>query len=535
MASELLKQLSLWYLSLPVCIFVFGYCRWPVTIIVCMLLGAALYPSCRPLFFHSPHSLFQTIFFHKRHLQYIAFTACVLLLLSGVGGYGSQDGDWYKHNAILSALIRHDWPAAYTFKIPNNQLAIAKTITLTNVPLIYYMAYYLPAAIVGKLFGWFWANQALFLWTFLGLCLSIAWFLLLIQRISVGALCLFAAFSGLDAFGIAVLRLFFLGESLNIPDWYHIERWAGHWEYPSHVTSLFWAPGQGICAWIVSGLMMQALLSEKPKHVVIFLLSLTAFWSPFVSLGIVPFILADFLCDHQPVFKRLRLYFSTANLCGLVILIMFGLFYLSKFFPSPVPFIPVEAGVIFSSQIFPGLFWHEIALLIVLFCLMEYGIFALLIWRSRLPLMAVERQIFVVSVGILSLLPFFRYGFWNDLVMRTSLPALFFIAVFTARALYAKSTSVKIRWLIAIALILGSVNVFVEFNRHMKETRLLGKLYTLPTQYVLYDIPHTNITPSFFTQYIGSVDSPFFQYLAKPPMPSPPDEILSVTTTKRTP
>ncbi len=516
---------SLAYLAMPYGIFILGYLRWYAA----LLALSALLAGCWLSFSRSSVQFEQgAVSITKKQGMGVLLVAFALLIISGVGGYGFQDGDWYKHDAILSALIRHEWPVAYSFKMPSPQ-------AITHVPLIYYTAYYLPAAVIGKIFGWFWANQAFFLWTYLGVCLAICWFFLLVGKYRNGLLAVFFAFSGFDVIGIAVLRKFFLQEPLSIVHWFHIERWAGNWEYPSHMTSIFWSPNQGICAWIVSGMVLYEFLYAKQRHHLLFLLSLTVFWSPFVTLGFLPFLVGELLFEQQPFLRKVRAYFSMSALCGLVLILVFGLFYASKFYPSPVPFSPVEQGTIFSSPAFPGLFWYETLALLVLFCVLEYGVFALLIRQSRLPLNPIERRIFWVSVGVLSLLPFFRYGFWNDLVMRVSLPSLFFIAVFLARALYAVTTSARMRGLIVAALVIGALNVVVEVKRHVVETYRTGTLYTLPSLEVLYDIPDTKMIPSFFTQYIGSAESPFFTYLAKPPMPSPPNEILSVTTTERKP
>ncbi len=55
-------------------------------------------------------------------------------MLSGIGGIGFQHYDWNKHNAILSDLVRESWPVGYTYYG-------------RPVALVYYIAYYLPAAL----------------------------------------------------------------------------------------------------------------------------------------------------------------------------------------------------------------------------------------------------------------------------------------------------------------------------------------------------------------------------------------------------
>lgn len=523
---QVLVAISVAYLFLPNCLFLAMYLRWDVAMILFLIF---LVGGMRFFFMprQSPRSSL-LCGFRQKPLWFMFLVLCVLMLLSGIGGYGSQDGDWQKHNAMLSALIRHQWPVAYSLTLPAAQTPLPQSPSVASVPLVYYIAYYLPAAVIGKLFGWFWANQALFLWTFLGACLAIGWFQALSQQAGYLPVVIFCVFSGLDALGISIVRFVFLGESPGMAHWVHIERWAGNWEYPSHVTSIFWAPHQGICAWIITGLLVNELVYAESKRRVLFFLSLTALWSPFVMLGAIPYIIGELAWDTGSMRKKAADYISMLNLCGGLLLAVCGIFYLSKSYPSPLPFVPVEQGLIFSSPVVPGLSVGETLFLLALFCVLEYGIYALLIHQSHLPFNAKERRLFLISVGILTLLPFFRYGFWNDLAMRASLPALFLLAVFLTRALYYPATRKSIRLLIVASLLIGALNVAVEITRHLAEISASGQWYRLPSPGALYDIRQAGVSTSFFTQYIGSAQSPFFQFLAKPLVPS--EEILPIET-----
>ena len=80
---------------------------------------------------------------------------------------------------------------------------------------------------------------------------------------------------------------------------------------------------------------------------------------------------------------------------------------------------------------------------------------------------------FVVSIGTLLFLPWFRYGIYNDLVMRASLPSLFLLCYWCADVLarhrVAPRRKVSTRHLaivgLAIALCVGSITAFVEVAR----------------------------------------------------------------------
>ncbi len=54
-----------------------------------------------------------------------------------------QDGDYFKHNAFINDLIKYPWPLAYEQTGPDDIPRILNT----------YVGYYLPSALIGKLFG----------------------------------------------------------------------------------------------------------------------------------------------------------------------------------------------------------------------------------------------------------------------------------------------------------------------------------------------------------------------------------------------
>lgn len=63
-----------------------------------------------------------------------------VFIISGMGAIaGAQSGDYNRSNAILSDLVKYKWPVVYEEQ--NN-------ISVMN----YYIAYYIPGALVGKLF-----------------------------------------------------------------------------------------------------------------------------------------------------------------------------------------------------------------------------------------------------------------------------------------------------------------------------------------------------------------------------------------------
>ncbi|MCP4404425.1 MAG: hypothetical protein GY801_44880 [bacterium] len=456
-------------------------------------------------------------------LLMVLAVAFLFLILSGVGGYGHQDGDWPKHNAILDVLIRQPWPVSYSFSLEQ-----ASSSPILTTPLVYYVAYYLPAAFVGKLFGWFWANQALFLWSYIGLCLSLLWFVLLARRSTLLTLLIFVCFSGLDVVGLAIVRKVFLQEPLAFFRWEHIERWSGNWQYPANSTLVFWVPNQALGGWIVCGIIFSALLYGRNKKGLIFYLALTPLWAPFATVGLLPYFIADFFSGEKPFLKKICEYVSFRNVVGVLFLFLLTLFYGAKFYPIPLPLTPVDKGLVFWHPVVPGLSVIESVALLVLFVLFEFLLYGLLVYKSGLPFSAKEKLLFRTTMIFLLILPFYRYGFWNDLVMRASIPALFFLCIFVVRAFYyAASHKRAIAALFILMLSIGALNAAIEFKRHIVETYDRAALYVLPQAKELHRVPAKKLNSSFFFQYIGSAEAPFFRWVTKP-LPASSGRIIPV-------
>jgi hypothetical protein len=190
-----------------------------------------------------------------RHILLVFLIALLLLGISGVGGYGYQDTDWLKHNAILKDLVTRPWPVVYRLRGE-------------QAPLVYYIAYYLPAALLGKLGEWTLANQALFLWSLIGLVLAMLWFLILSRQAAFTVVLLFVLFSGLDVVGQVIARSVVAPlrpEIWSILRWDHIEQWSVGWQYSSNVTLLFWVPHQALAGWIGAGLLMHMILHSSAR------------------------------------------------------------------------------------------------------------------------------------------------------------------------------------------------------------------------------------------------------------------------------
>lgn len=503
---------SLVYLALPYLIFAVGWLRWYYALLCVSLIVFALYCLIRTLdHLAGDEQAGPGEAGLGRWAVILAAVVAVLFLgISGVGGFGYQDPDWLKHNAILKGLVERPWPVVYQ-------------VRGQSLPLVYYVAYYLPAALAGRLGSWYLANQTLFAWSWIGLCLAMQWFVVLARRSAPAMLLLFVSFSGLDVIGQFVARWVVVPlrpEAAALLSWTHIEQWSIGWQYSSNMTLLFWVPHQALAGWIAAGILLHAVLNCRPKTYALLVVGLTALWSPLVTVGLLPFVLAGFLLDAGSWPSRLRQYVSVPNLCGLAMLVVVGLYYGSKL----VPALPSLGGSIpqgFSLSFAADAQARAIGLaLIVAFCVLEFGLYGILVAGSRRSWTKQTKGVFVTALVCLSLFPFYRFGGVNDFVMRASIPALFVLAVFVGRALQAGSMPRFRRTVLVVLLVLGSVTALVEVRRHVDGILSAGTLVNTPRVSRVMDIDHwgtsTDKDVTILLQYVGSAQVPFFEYVARP-------------------
>ena len=504
-----LIRYSLVYLALPYAIFFAGWLKWYCALPAIILVGVPL-----AQYFRLAGQARDTTQENApgapelklSHLVLVCIVALCLLGVSGIGGYGFQDSDWWKHNGVLKDLIERPWPVVYDLEG-------------RDVPLVYYVAFYLPAALVGKVGGWTLANHALFLWSYAGLLLAGVWFIVLSRRVTAWSLLLFFAFSGLDVIGRLLVTpaiVTVMPRYAPLLRWDHIEQWAIGWQYSANVTLLFWVPNQALAGWISAGLLIDAVESSRPGHRLL-PVALSSLWSPFVMLGLTPLLFADFLGERVAWRRRLAQYLTLSNLCSFLLLAVVGLFYGAKFYEaSPLLTGKISHGFSLSAaQGSPNLL---VTLLVIgLFCLLEFGLFSLLLFRNRRYWTRPERGLMIAAILSLAALPFYRYGQANDLVMRASIPALFVLALGIARALASHSLSRPARILLVLLLILGAATPMIECARHIHGMAIAGALVRVPAAedvlslWSLSEQRDSLLIP----QYVGGIESPFFRFLSR--------------------
>lgn len=550
----LLAYGSIGYLALPVFLFLYGW-TWPV---VSLLAGGTLLMAVIATGKQMARVLREIpgkdVLFRATGTNvpgYLPGGACLpplvlttilvltVILLWGVGGYGPQDSDYPKHNAILRALIENPWP-------------VFVDSDRGKFPLVFYVAYYLPAAWVGKILGWEAAHHFLQLWSTFGLLLSLGWFGLVVGRYSWSVPAVFFFFSGWDVVGAAIVRswqglkesglewsLFGLGHI----DWAALRwwNWQVRWwdielarNYPNPIEQLFFVPHQALAGWVVTGILSftGSVAPQKALALLGAFCTLLALWSPLALIGLIPLVMwliIEAYRIHHRGSGLVQALFSPVNILALPGFIVVFLYYLARF--GPLPFASAAETSFGIGH--PEWSWLHFLIRIALFVVVEIAIVASLIAWMKPFGSGVEARLFLASFGWLAMLPLFRYGACNDLVMRASLPGLFLLAAWFARALASPEIPRVRRLILFGALLIGATAPFSDLYAHFREALRRGRLVEIPEQSAVWSLWELNEWSAqnaastthplvrmfrdhtFFVQYVGSPETLFFRFMAR--------------------
>lgn len=376
---DLRTAAALLYLVLPAMIF---FAMWFKPIFAVVLFGLTAFATYQALSLCTGTSL-------RWGGRYWAILFAVATMWTAMGGAGhifyANAYDWIIRDSVLRDLVMSKAGIPVYGEQGNFSIILRAPI-----------GYFLPAALLGSLFGIQWADLFLWLWTLIGVCLFFA--LLPLSNSSIlrftAGLFIVVFFSGMDTAG-----LFLSGQGGGLTD--HIEWWAHYFQYSSNSTLLFWTPNHAIPAWIVAALFFRHWRQERFLQMLAPVLATLPLWSPFALIGIAPFLvfpLGGALREKRFDFLRVNWLLPSLG----IFLVIFR-------------YITMDASGIPSGTAGMDLSFLSFY---ILFVVLEFGVLAFILWRlSYSPLV-------IASVALLLILPLFKFGPSNDLVMRASIPAL---------------------------------------------------------------------------------------------------------------
>ena len=428
-----LDRASILFLTLPLLIFLAGWFQWWLALPA--IVGAAY--TMRGVFaakLRAPnrHAITAT------HVALALVASVVWVTLSGAGHLVYTNADWHLREAVLHDLVASAWPVGYG--------PLDGWDSVLRAPL----AYYLPAALVGKAAGIPVALAAMAVWTAIGTFCFLLLALSLTGRgwkASVITVTIVIFFSGMDIVGSSLSggQRFFHHADITT----HLEWWAVFFQYSSLTTQLFWVPNHAIGGWLLVGLLMRHADDRDFDHLLPVLLIALALWSPLTTIGVLPFVV-------WKIGRHVRAEFSARpwNPYGALPVLLAAALVAT--------YLALDLGRVPGGSVLPsGMSSASYLLRHAQFFLLEAGLLGIALLR-------LDRSAeMVIALVVLALLPAVHFGPGNDLVMRASIPSLLVLALTCARVLTATPVpgDVLKRAVIVAILAIGAVTPITEMGR----------------------------------------------------------------------
>ena len=477
------------YLLAPLMIFLTTWVRWEVGLVAALCLGLIGHSLAAGTGSGPRLTMPATIG--------VGAFAIVLTWLSGAGDLGYQAGDWWKHNAVFSDLVSQPWPVVYDAGGP--------------VGLDYYLAHYLPAASVGKLGGFWLGNMAMVAWTAAGLVLVGSWLVVLVRRAWVPALVTFVALSGFDVVGWLLFEPFTGAPAEAAIGFEGAEFWNGNFAYLSQLTNVADAPHQSMGIWLLTSLMLWAVLERRDLRWLPLVMVVSPFWSAFATIGLLPFACLALWRERaslrQVVEPRQWLLAPTA----VVVLAYFAA--RTADLPSAIEG-GVEVSLIFADPRY-DIGMARILVAFALFLALELVVPAVMVRRHH-RFVGLERHLVLLSLAVLVAVLPIRVSGNHDLMLRGTGPAILILTVVVARLLARSKPGTAARASLVVLLAVGSLTGGVVVARALTAE-----------QRPVYDNTDATVGPGlvefysddpdtvrYLSQYVSGTDSFFWRTLA---------------------
>ena len=435
MSHYRLQICVLGYLTLPLLIFWWGWFGWwialPATVALIWWLWVV---NVRTSATH-----FSLPISHCAGLVLLAFGWAYL---AGVGGFRPQHFDYFKHNLIFNNLVRLAWPVQYA----------------DGTYLCYYNAYYLPPALLAKWVGGLgMVHWYTFGWAWLGLNLL---FVQLYRLGGWGLVAFFMFFNSPESI-LLVYEAFKSPETLayTLSDLWTNDHTIeliftpGGLTYPSHAESIGAVPQHAIAGWLVSLFFLDQIMANKHQIQAVKLIGIgvvCAYWSPLVAVGLLPFFL----------YKMPNINYQMWHGIGLLPMALPAAVYYAGHVPLHDPHGWI--GQFISTP-------HQY-LLLATFLVLESVVWGVSIWLIEKKYRALKTDFGLVlcAVGVLFALSLYRYGHFNDLARRASLPATLVLCwgVFKVLAflLQSKNWTIPAKTLVLVVCL----SVLLPIKHHLK-------------------------------------------------------------------
>ncbi len=467
-------RLCILYLIIPHLIFFLGWMRWYIWL-PALILGLV---TVRKFFTPDTLDLCNETAEHPLRIEWRDALPVLLILawlvFSGIGGFVPQRWDWDKHNAILYDLMALKWPITYDLTdVTFYDVTTHYGIRHYTAGMMYYVAFQLPSSFFAYLTGgsFIVAQLALLAWCFIGMLFFYAELKIYFRKHMWLITLLLVAFSGMD-----ILGKFAQASCPPPPPIDDIDAWI--WsitklEYPSFTTSMCWAPQHLISTGITTLLILRF---SKNIPLMLFFWAINIFYSPFTFLGQTLLVGYFMLChasrtvsaNRSDIKHAIRLFLkpllSIEAITGYAIALVLGLMFKSKTTLDYPQFFFMSYRSYCKGDTILGSPQLTYAVVLLAFCFIEFLALCLVVSLANRHNKNCKqpKALFYLCTLALSILPIFQYSGANDLSMRTSVPLMIIVFIYTLTALFAKNTSVFLKIVITVILLIGAANPVIQ-------------------------------------------------------------------------
>lgn len=457
-----LKIQAMLYMYIPVIIFLVGYTKWyfalptGVILIVCLIVFIRdndLYRYGRDRSgLYDPDAYMEA---EDERGEDVSIRPAVLItavavivgicLVTGIGGVFPQAGDWEKHNAVLRDLMQRPWPVYYEAH--------------DRSMLTYYLGQYLVPALAGRITGSFdVANAVMGAYCIYGLLLV---YLLLIRltkadnaKKQLTTVVVMMFFCGALCVVQMLLKLIYTDSMYSLGSYHWVLVDGIMLQYRSNLVMIRWVLPQIIVPWMAVMIYMEKI--RRAEYYVLILLPSLLFGSfSFAALAVIAVLTVFPLLLNQKL--TIRQILSPLNILPAATLGLILFFY---FVGNLEVDKPVSSS--FRFEIYD---LRHIAVYLI-FCFFMFGIYAICVYEKNK-----KDPLFYVNVAILMILPWFRMGLCNDVVMSGSISSLFILMIMVLELLFDErnSTSLGIRkGVVIVMLMLGMTYPICEIRDNIR-------------------------------------------------------------------
>ena len=388
-----------------------------------------------------------TVSTHETFISLSTFLFClgisiILNYILGIGEFRPQTYDFQANNFKYYDLITHQLPVYY---------AEQKTY------LCYYTGYYLPSALLAKVFGIETCRYFSFIWSVFGMWLVFLWISTFSRKNIIGLLMIVLLFAN-AWFAIKLLINFAYFQEHLQP--YYIQLNQFKLITSPLIKNYAWATQHTIPACLGVCVSIDNFRTKTNLKYLLLMLLSTMFWSPLTAVGLFPFVAFYFLKDLKNVF-------SINSIRSLMLM----MFLILSFTPLLLYFISTEGIHVNNTEFI----WQTGVKSWWIFYLI-YTISNFIIWGFFLNHTKNQYKIlWKIAVIFPSIIAIYRIGIYNDFNVRVSFPSFFMLSILVGISVVEK---LKIKSLIGVGIMLLIIlNSLANLN-HLKNTFGYEKLLT---------------------------------------------------------